>query len=397
MARNPQPRRNDRQGSNQPRRKPRPRNSSRDAPPPRRHSPPSRRASPSRYNDGPRNDRYSQNQSDSWRPNDSGPRGGYDRRDHYRDRDSRDEYRPNNNRFAPPQSDFSFRMDKPAGIGSYEVGSRPDRRNGPNGRDRKRPDRRPDRPRWRPPPPSERQLLSTNMANMPEERFLTDDGQKKFRNLDELSDDDELAMDISSRSSDSEGDQEPSTKRVKLNGTTSPAADAPKWSNPDPYTALPCPEETTGKKRDVVKLIRKARVEATTDVAAATTTAEDFISFDTTDDEEEEEDDDDEEDEAEYEPAPPTEPLPPLPPGPPPPLPKNPPPPPPRNARDDPLGSRKRTIDDEIKPPDYGQFKQATTRPAKGNLVSAWLPKPKEEPCPWTTHDHSDTTNMAFR
>ncbi|KAI9653497.1 MAG: hypothetical protein M1829_001290 [Trizodia sp. TS-e1964] len=35
----------------------------------------------------------------------------------------------------------------------------------------------------------------------------------------------------------------------------------PKWSNPDPYTALPPPAESQRKKRDVVKLIRKARAQ----------------------------------------------------------------------------------------------------------------------------------------
>lgn len=40
-----------------------------------------------------------------------------------------------------------------------------------------------------------------------------------------------------------------------------PPPAAPKWSNPDPYTALPPPSEQTNKRIDVVKLIRKARLD----------------------------------------------------------------------------------------------------------------------------------------
>ncbi|RFU76929.1 hypothetical protein TARUN_5304, partial [Trichoderma arundinaceum] len=66
--------------------------------------------------------------------------------------------------------------------------------------------------------------------------------------------------------------------------------------------------------------------------------------------------------------------------------------------RSGPLGSRKRTADDEIiRPPDYGQMKKASMKPSKGALVPNWTPKSNEEPCPWATVDHSATTNMAFR
>lgn len=309
-------------------------------------------------------------------------------------------------------------MDKPAGMGESGPGFRSDRR-GPrrSGPDRKRQDRRSDRPRWRPPPHlSERQLLSADLVNVPEERLLSGDAKNKFRNLDEMSDDEELGMDISPRTSDDEQEgNEPAAKRVKADEADEAKEQAPKWSNPDPYTALPCPEETTGKKRDVVKLIRKARVEESSESKAAPGTAEDFISFDTTEDEDDQDDDDDEDDsdetsdeedsEEEYEPSPAIAPQsqPPLPPGPPPtipPPPREPPPPPPPTGpaadRSGPLGSRKRTIDDEIKPPDYGQFKQATTRAPKGGILGAWLSKAGEDPCPWSVN-HDDTKDMAFR
>lgn len=296
-------------------------------------------------------------------------------------------------------------MDKPSGVGESGPGYHSDRRRPFRGGDRKRQDRRSDRPRWKPPPHlSERQLLSADLVNVPEERLLSvADGKNKFRSLDELSDDEELAMDISPHSSDSESN-EPSAKRTKTDDTDEAKAQAPKWSNPDPYTALPCPEETTGKKRDVVKLIRKARVEESADGQNASTTAEDFISFDTTEDEGEDGEDDEDDStsdsgtsDSDDDTVTGIEAQPPLPPGPPPPLPKEPPPPLPPADKSGPLGSRKRTIDDEIKPPDVGQFKQATTRAPKGGVQGAWLPKAKEDPCPWTGEDHSDTKDVAFR
>ena len=154
----------------------------------------------------------------------------------------------------------------------------------------------------------------------------------------------------------------------------------------------------------MVQFIRKARVEEEKkNKPAATTEAEDFISFDLTEDEESEEEE-----------------APPPPPRDPPPTIAQPPPPPPnapsgpradiekprsavseaqeaRRAANDALGSRKRTADDVIKPPDYGQLKKATTKPSKGSLLPSWAPKVKEDPCPWDMYDHSATTNMAFR
>lgn len=233
----------------------------------------------------------------------------------------------------------------------------------------------------------------------------------KFRDLDELSDDDELDMDISSRSSQSDT-EEPSKKRLRTAVANESADATPKWSNPDPYTALPCPDETTRKKRDVVKLIRKARLEDNSSKLAASTEAEDFLSFDFSDHESAEED----VKAVGASRLPPPPPLSELPPPPPPPPPSDfsnnrnnneslgggvnslPSKPAVAQERSGPLGSRKRTADDEIiQPPNYGQFKKANMRPSKGVLVPNWTPKPNEESCPWATVDHSATTNMAFR
>ncbi|WKT47178.1 Polymerase, nucleotidyl transferase domain [Fusarium oxysporum f. sp. vasinfectum] len=286
----------------------------------------------SRPDSRPRNDRPPRPDTDSYRPGDRYDLPPRPPRDNYGQSDS---YRP-----RVPQGDFTFRVDKPAGMPDFPTDYRgPSDRRGPRrdggrggGRGRGRGGRK-----WQPPPhPSERALVSGATANMPEER-LGEEGAAKFRDVDELSDDDELEMDISS-SSETEG---PSKKRAKTGDDDSGDA-APKWSNPDPYTALPCPDESTRKKRDMVKLIRKARVEDQSEKLAASTEAEDFIS-------------------------------------------------------NDPLGSRKRTADDEIKPPDYGQLKKATTKPSKGALLPSWQPKATEDPCPWDTVDHSATMNMPFR
>lgn len=292
--------------------------------------------------------------------------------------------------YAPPHSDFSFRMDKPAGVGESGPGSS---RTDPRRNNRRGGGRRGGRPRWQPPRPSERALISGATLNLPEERLESGDGgPNKFRDLEEISDDEELDMEISSHASDS-GTNEPSSKRQKTDTVDDKAEDsadaAPKWSNPDPYTALPCPDESQQKKRDVVKLIRKARVEAEAK-AAAPSQAEDFISFDLTEDE----DDDSEtseESESDYEPPPPA------PPGEQQPATNGSTNTATTTAQSDPLGSRKRTIDDEIKPPNYGQLgKKGGTRPPKGSVVAAWLPKKSEESCPWAI-DHSGTDNLAFR
>jgi non-canonical poly(A) RNA polymerase PAPD5/7 len=104
-----------------------------------------------------------------------------------------------------------------------------------------------------------------------------------YRAYMELSDSDEADMDISG--SDGDG---PSAKRARTVETKAPAADSvPKWSNPDPYTALPPPGASQSKKKDVVQLIRKSRVQAEeskkTDIPEK---AAEYISCDFSDDEE---------------------------------------------------------------------------------------------------------------
>lgn len=95
--------------------------------------------------------------------------------------------------------------------------------------------------------------------------------QKKFISLDEVSDSDEAEMEMSPK--DNPGDREETAAvseaeppRKKQIRESSPPPSRPKWSNPDPYTVLP-PEDDTqthSKKKDIVKLIRKARVTQST-------------------------------------------------------------------------------------------------------------------------------------
>lgn len=126
--------------------------------------------------------------------------------------------------------------------------------------------------------PHERALLQ-NRDDTTEHFLGVDTESKKFRDLADLSDDEEADMDTDSERSDS---SEVKTKLVRTVSSNRADGDSvPKWSNPDPYTVLPPPEETTGKRVDFVKLIRKAKndVAQQTEAASAVVANDDFISF----------------------------------------------------------------------------------------------------------------------
>jgi non-canonical poly(A) RNA polymerase PAPD5/7 len=142
---------------------------------------------------------------------------------------------------------------------------------------------------------AERPLLRFERGSTPEqlEGMSADSSGTTYLNVDELSDSDEQSMD----ESDAEGDASTEaaagkdTKRVKLASDAKDSNDdAPKWSNAELYTALPPVEDATERKRrDVVKLIRKARVMASKDKAPVKPLeGDDFISFGFEDDEEQE-------------------------------------------------------------------------------------------------------------
>lgn len=275
-------------------------------------------------------------------------------------------------------------------------------------------------------------------------------GAQKFHAMDNATDSDDAPMD----QSDSEEDASPRPAPADMNGSDDPleppmkrralakevkeASSVPKWSNPDPYTVLPPVDEESRKRKDVVKLIRKARIATEKEEAAQNEVAanDDFISFGFEDDNVSE----DEETENHGVPGAPTGPrdnnksqhpqefrsqLPPgtsVPPGisasqlgPPPGLTSNPStglPPIPiqnhaprqnggalRDGQDTNLGSRKRNHDDEIKPtrPRAPPTRKGKGAPSNGSLSNEWIPRRDTDPTPWVVKSQYLTENAGFR
>lgn len=138
--------------------------------------------------------------------------------------------------------------------------------------------------------PHERALLQHRENGSPERALGVAADSNRFLNPDDLSGDDETDMEVESDdSANGEQDGETAQSKPKAARTHVKRADGdsvPKWSNPDPYTALPPPDETTGKRVDFVKLIRKAKnQEAEKAVGHNSVVAnDDFISFGDDDD-----------------------------------------------------------------------------------------------------------------
>lgn len=119
----------------------------------------------------------------------------------------------------------------------------------------------------------ERDLLTQSPSTFEQPVLSTIHTDPKFRDVDHLTDSDEAEMEENSgHEEDSRG------KRRKLDNSHSTVVQQPVWSNPDPYTSLPPGPEVTGKRVDVVKLIRKARNEPD-DQRASIAEQDDFISF----------------------------------------------------------------------------------------------------------------------
>ncbi|KAL4881407.1 hypothetical protein BJY04DRAFT_207517 [Aspergillus karnatakaensis] len=223
--------------------------------------------------------------------------------------------------------------------------------------------------RYQRPATSERPLLRTTREATPELLVAPETGDvkpaMKFARLENLSDSEEAEMDVSS---DEEAESRPNKKRA-LESNTAAAADtdtvietqpAPKWSNPDPYTALPPPDESQNKKIDVVKLIRKARLQASAQPAKtdAVVSNEDFISLAGLVDEAETS-------------SPP----------------ENAPTGPRRHLQggDPALGNRKRTYDDEIKGPSRPFGKPLGKFHQDGSIIGVWKVRPSETGTPWSS------------
>lgn len=133
---------------------------------------------------------------------------------------------------------------------------------------------------------SERDFLKTNREPTPELMPGMDEDAGngvRYKAVDDLSDSDEAEMDVSNSDDENEADQ-PKKKQARAETQAADGDSVPRWSNPDPYTALPPPDESQRRKKDVVKLIRKARVDAAQEGAKTEAAAADFISFDFDDD-----------------------------------------------------------------------------------------------------------------
>jgi non-canonical poly(A) RNA polymerase PAPD5/7 len=127
---------------------------------------------------------------------------------------------------------------------------------------------------------SDRAFLKGNREPTPELMAGMDEDETgvRFKPIEDVSDSEEAEMDMSDDESPTV--EQPNSKKARTSGKDADGDSAPRWSNPDPYTALPPPDESQRKKKDVVKLIRKARVETSSASAAKVEAADDFISFD---------------------------------------------------------------------------------------------------------------------
>jgi non-canonical poly(A) RNA polymerase PAPD5/7 len=99
-------------------------------------------------------------------------------------------------------------------------------------------------------------------------------GQERFTALSESGDDEVIDL-----TRDSDNDMAPNRRRKAKLATDGTAV--PKWSNPEYLTALPPPESSSGPKKDIVQVIRKAKNESVSRqvVENAMTNNVDFISF----------------------------------------------------------------------------------------------------------------------
>lgn len=152
---------------------------------------------------------------------------------------------------------------------------------------------------------AERPLLSVKQDGFERMLGMTEDASatKHFLSASDMSDSEEEQMEESESDKDETGGVslmkptmdtmldgttpdivEPPAKRRALGPTKSGLGgeeNIPKWSNPDPYTVLPPVNDLTRKRKDVVKLIRKARIVTEKEAVEQSQVAanDDFISF----------------------------------------------------------------------------------------------------------------------
>ena len=149
-------------------------------------------------------------------------------------------------------------------------------------------------------------MLGMNDEQIVENRYL--DTEDLSDSSDEVMNESESDADLGARLNMGEADGETRDNQTIMTGDgaadsqTSRARSheklgeesASKWSNPEYYTALPPPDESQRKKKDVVKLIRKARITTQKEngVQSQVVANDDFISFNFGDNQDSEESDD---------------------------------------------------------------------------------------------------------
>lgn len=141
---------------------------------------------------------------------------------------------------------------------------------------------------------AERPLLRSRQDTEPEQMFgiaYKAGVTKRFISADDMSDSEEELMEESESENDNsggvslitpDGPERPAKRRAfEVKKPIERVSTMSKWSNPDPYTVLPPIDDTQRKKRDVVKIIRKARVSTEKAVTSQSQAAanDDFISF----------------------------------------------------------------------------------------------------------------------
>ncbi len=196
---------------------------------------------------------------------------------------SRDSYRPpSETKRRTPKRDFTFRPDGdapryPAG-GKSPESRRPDRRP----REQRNNNRRGRGGFFRQKSMNDRPLLRSKREVTPENMLELGDGVARFKDVGDLSESDtDMDIEDDSASGSENGEASQPAKKSRIENKASADGDSlPRWSNPDPYAVLPPVDESEMKRKDVVKLIRKAKVDVLKDAAAnGITENDDFISF----------------------------------------------------------------------------------------------------------------------
>lgn len=111
---------------------------------------------------------------------------------------------------------------------------------------------------------------------------MNNERHTRFRGIPDSSDEED--------EDEEDGEAGQPTKRLKAEDTTTAQDTAPKWSNPEYFTVLPPPTQYDRPKKDIVQLIRKAKVESAShsDPGRAVAQNDDFIAFESDKDDQEE-------------------------------------------------------------------------------------------------------------